>query len=147
MNATIQALNDKLKTLQGDASEIEIQLQNEYNQVFDAMPLVNDAIAKLAGSTNYVWDRYGEIASYINFNTSDFQDCKEYFTNYMRESHFIEVDFDNDCLTYNQGPCIVINEDGDVLDQDSGKWIVAKNDYKDDDDELDLDKRNQLIEA
>lgn len=147
MNATIQVLNDKLKALQGDCVGLESELQVAYNQVFETMPLVNDAITALANSNSYVWDKYSEIASTIHFSTSDFHDCKEYFANYMRDSHFIEVDFDNDCLTYAQGPSIVINDEGDVLDQDSGKWFIAKKDYTDDNGESVLTKRNELIEA
>jgi len=40
-----------------------------------------------------------------------------------------------------EGPCILVNEQGDVLDQDSGKWIIDKNDYQT------AEERNGLIEA
>ena len=66
----------------------------------------------------------------------------------MRENHCIEVDFQNDVLMYSQGPCIVVNNEGDVLDTDSGKWFIKKNDYLDEETgKFDISKRNELIEA
>ena len=39
-----------------------------------------------------------------------------------------------------QGPSIIINHEGDILDEDSGQWIVSKSDYET------KDERNKLIE-
>ena len=52
------------------------------------------------------------------------------FKNYMSENYFIEVDFKNNCITQCLGPAILINHDGDVLDQDLNKWIFKKTDYE-----------------
>ena len=60
---------------------------------------------------------------------------REYFSN-MGHS----LDVTKDTLQNFIGPCIVINEDGDILDQDSGKWIISKGDYET------ISERNQLIE-
>jgi len=61
---------------------------------------------------------------------------KEYF-----DLEFIGIDFENDCITTSEGPCIVINHEGDVLDQDSNKWFISKRDYET------VESRNKLIEA
>lgn len=57
---------------------------------------------------------------------------KELLETYLQENHCINADFKNGCLTYSIGPAILINDDGDVLDQDSRKWILSKKDYNDD---------------
>lgn len=147
MNKTIKALNKKLAATQGDASAIEAKLQTAYNEVFDKNEEIQKAIREVQTSQEYAWDNYGEICQYIRFYANDFKDCQEYLKNYLRENHYIEIDFQADILTYSQGFNIVINEDGDVYDQDSDKFFIKKNDYRNDDGELDTDKRNELIEA
>lgn len=66
---------------------------------------------------------------------------RELLEEYFSDNHCAYVDFENDCLTTAEGPCILINHDGDVLDQDSGKWFISKNDYET------VEERNALIEA
>jgi len=53
----------------------------------------------------------------------------------------VDADFGNDCITTSIGPCIVIDNDGGVYDQDAAKVIVKKTDYETD------EERNALIEA
>ena len=65
---------------------------------------------------------------------------QELLAEYFQEHHFIYVDFKNDAVTQCIGPCLVINDDGDVLDQDSGKWVINRQDYES------IAERNNLIE-
>lgn len=147
MNEKIKALNEKLATLHGSEEEIETQLQAEWNKVFDDSTQLKEALAKLEQSNDYHWDRFGEIASYIRFYPKDFENCKRYLIAYMREYHYVEIDFDCDILTRSVGPAIVINDDdGGVYDQDGDKFFIKKSDYRDEDGKLDLVKRNELIE-
>jgi hypothetical protein len=146
MNKTIEKLNKKLQSISADVSEVESQLQKEWNKVFKEMPELNNAIEALQVSKDFIWNKYDEIAQWIRFDLSDFQDIKKYFTEYMQENHLVTVEWDSDALSYSQGPSIVINEDGDVLDQEGNKWFISKNDYRDDDGELNEAKRNELIE-
>jgi hypothetical protein len=61
-------------------------------------------------------------------DTSDaFQ--RELLEEYLQDTHCISCDFKNDCVTYSIGPVIVINEEGDVLDQDTDKWIISSDAY------------------
>lgn len=50
--------------------------------------------------------------------------------NVLDEHDCLRLDVKNECLTKSIGPSILINDDGDVLDQDSGKWIISKDDYE-----------------
>ena len=147
MNQAIKELNLKLEALDADRSDIETQLQAEWNNVFNDSSVIKDLVTKVENSQNYRWDKYGEIVSYVPFNAEDFRDCSQYFKEYMRDNYFVELDFDNAVVTYSQGPGIVINDNGDVYDQDGDKFFIKKNDYRDDETgELDEAKRNELIE-
>lgn len=148
MNATIKKLHAKLQTIQGDVCEIENQLQTAYNKAFDKDKAIKSVMAELEASQDFICDQYGEISSYVHFDLSDYQDCKEYFVNYMRDSLFVSVDFQNDCLTYGQGESMIIQDD---TRHDNGVWLSGKcvideSEYKQDGD-VDEVKRNSLIEA
>ena len=148
MNKQITDLNSRLSDANGYIDSIEAELQKEWNKVFEQLPQLTDTVSMVENSRDYCWDMHGEIVSWLRFYPKEFLDCKEYFKVYMRENHCIEVDFQNDALMYSQGPCIVINNDGDVLDQDGDKWFIKKNDYLDEETgKFDISKRNELIEA
>lgn len=146
MNNKIKALNKKLSSFAGKASDIEIKLQHEYDKVFAKHKELNKAITGVERSTDYAWDNHGEIVSWIRFDVSDFEGCESYLKEYLRDSHDISLDFDNGILSYSLGTNIVINDDGDVYDQDGDKFFINKDDYRDDDGNLDESKRNKLIE-
>tara|TARA_R110000868_G_scaffold411564_2_gene705369 strand:+ start:513 stop:1061 length:549 start_codon:yes stop_codon:yes gene_type:complete len=55
---------------------------------------------------------------------------KSLFEEYLQDNFFVSIDYKHDSIFMSDGPCILINEDGDVLDQDSGKWIIDKKDYE-----------------
>ena len=147
---TIKALNKKLKQVNGDACEIEMQLQAAWNEVFEKSQVIQDAVSKLESSHDFTFDQFGEIASYIRFNDlSDFRECRDYFETYMQESHFVGIDWDNDCLLYSQGPENITIQDDTW--HDNGVWfghklIIKESEYKADG-EVDETKRNALIEA
>lgn len=147
MNSKIKELNRKLADIQGDASAIETELQQEWNNVFKDNTRLRDNVALLEQSSEYSFDKYGEIVSWRRFaDLSDYRECATYLENYLNDRG-VGIDWENDCLTYNLTPCIVINDDGDVYDQDSGKLILDVTEYKDDDGNLDEGKRNTLIET
>jgi hypothetical protein len=86
------------------------------------------------------------IYAWIRFDASDYIDTdseleKTTFQSYLQENHSYSIDYMHDALQVYLGPCIVVNEDGDVLDQDSGKWIIGHQDYETE------SERNALIEA
>ena len=147
MNRTIKALNKKLAAIAGDASAIETKLQTAYNKVFDKDKDLQKSIVDVQDSREYTWNEFSEICSWLRFFAKDYEECQEYLKTYLREGYYIEIDFQADALMYSQGHTIVINEDGDVLDQDGDKWFIKKDDYRDENGELDIEKRNELIEA
>lgn len=147
MNRTIKALNKKLLSSAEKAAEIETKLQAAWDKVFEKNAEINKAIVGVQASQEYTWDNYGEISQYIRFYANDFKECREYLKTYLRESHYMEIDFQADTLSYWQGFSIVINDDGDVYDQDGDKFFLKKSDYRNEDGDLDIERRNELIEA
>jgi hypothetical protein len=89
-------------------------------------------------------DEYFARWTRVDFsNLIDLKDSfqKELLERYFQDEHCANLNFKDSVLTTSEGPAIVINEDGDVYDQDSGKFIVHKGNY-----ETDVE-RNALIEA
>lgn len=147
MNKTIERLNQKLEAKNVDREAIIAKLRTAWGLEFMASKSIKAMISKLEASTEYGLDRFGEVESWISLDLSEFEDCTQFFEQYMRNEHYIIVDFNNGILSYPQGPNLIIQDDGSVYDQDSNKLIIKRSDYKDEDGEIDESKRNQLIEA
>jgi hypothetical protein len=145
MNA-IETLKSKLRELAESTSAVKSELQVEYNKVFDDSKMLRDDIAAVQASNTYEFDRYGEIVAWHRlYELKEFHDCKEYLEAWLGQE-CIQVDWDQECLFYRLGGCIVINEDGDVYCTDSGNFIVDSAEYTIDG-EVDTAKRDALIEA
>jgi len=71
--------------------------------------------------------------------SSEFE--RDLLKQWFLSNHCVSIDFQNDCANYSIGPCILVNHDGDILDQESGEWVISKNDYES------KEERNALIEA
>jgi hypothetical protein len=105
--------------------------------ILETRPEVKKIVQDVENSKDYQWSNYGEIESWaridlsflesIGLNDPIFQDI---ISEYFSEQHCLNIDFKNDCATYSQGMNIIINDEGDVLDQDSQKWIIKKSEYE-----------------
>ena len=130
MRKSIQSLIEKLNAHAAEHDAIESELQKEYNKLFADCGHLQAAIKAVENSSEYSQNRLGEIVSWIRYpELSAFKDCSRYLAEYLREYHFIDADFENACLMFSQGRNLIINDDGDVYDEDSGKWIISKSDY------------------
>lgn len=147
----LNEIDNKIKKLiQNSISETEI-LKNEALEIFskqlDKNKDLRTLISKAQDSKDLTQVEYDEFFhTWTRADFSKFIDLKnnfekELFSEYMQENHFCCVDFKNDCISIAMGPNIIINEDGDILDQDSGKWIISKKEYDS------TEKRNEMIEA
>ena len=147
----LNELKNKIDSLNKSNSETIEALKNEALEIFSKQLNKNKdlmtLISKAQDSKDLTQVEYDEFFhTYIRADFSKFIDLKnnfekELFSEYMQENHFCCVDFKNDCISTAIGPCIIINEDGDILDQDSGKWIISKKEYDS------TEKRNEMIEA
>jgi hypothetical protein len=147
MNDTINRLNQELSTLDGDREGIKDKLRTAWGLVFEASESIKTMVSRVETSTNYAIDKYGDISSFTHEDFSEFESCREYFEGYMQETHHVSIDWDNGALLQSLGTCIVINDDGDVYDQDGDKFFIKSGDYLDDNGDPDTEKRNELIEA
>lgn len=110
-------------------------------KIIDEMVKALDDSKELTGvGYDEYYHRYAraDVTKLINTESELEQELLE---EYLQDVHCIYVDYQNDCITTSEGPCILINHDGDVLDQDSGKWFISKKDYETE------EERNKLIEA
>lgn len=121
--------------------DLEVKALNLFSEMLDKSPLKSEALKKMLVAvenspelTNLLNDDWYAQFARVDFSllidTKDkFQ--RELLQNYLESNHHMGVDFDNDCLTLSIGPAIIINDQGDVLDQETGKWIIKKSDYID----------------
>lgn len=149
MNKNIEKLWTQLADTQHEEMDIKFQLQDEYNKFFESNKTLKNAIEGAVASKEFQFNSFGEVVSVYSFDFTNYQGCQEFITEYLKEYHFIDIDFDNDLMYYEQGPSIIINEDGDVYDQDSDKFVIYTAQYSSDSSEgltvLDVTKRNKLI--
>jgi hypothetical protein len=134
MNNKIKELTNQLEEIQTinqtTIDTIKDRLQAEYNKVFNDSKQLATALSNADQASMYQMDANGEVDAWFRFaGLSDYAECKEYFEAWLFNDYAMNVDWNNDCILVPQGPAIIINEDGDVLDQDSGKWIINRKDY------------------
>lgn len=139
MNNTINQLNQELKQLGSKRDDIEAKLQAEYNKLFNADEILHAALRALESSNDYTLEDF-EVWQWVRFDLAEYTPVLKYLDNYLSD-YGIQLDKQNDVLILSCSPSIIINEDGDVYDEDSQKWIVSEDDYRT------RDERNQLIEA
>lgn len=148
MNAKIERLTaalHKAQRLHGKRiAEIKAALQEEWNKAFDADKDLQSAITELESSNNWISGEEG-IERYVRWHDlATYADCREFLEAYLSEQ---AIYLEEEALTTSEGPSLIINDDGDVYDQDSRKTVVRRADYLDDEGEEDESKRNALIEA
>lgn len=103
--------------------------------IFDKCEYLQGLILKLEESNELISITHDEYYhSYVSIrlhkiidHTSHLQ--REALSEYLSDRGF-NIDFENEIITNCLGPCMLINHEGDVLDQDSGKWIISKNEYE-----------------
>jgi len=151
VNSKIKNLLLELESTRTSRESIESKLQLEYDAVFNDSKTLAKAISNAENASEYGTDENGEIYSWYRFaGLSDYADCRTYFENWLSETHCMGVDWDNDCLTLNQGESFIIQDDSD-RSRDNGiylnsKCIINESEYRDESGDVDEIKRNKLIE-
>jgi Sec7-like guanine-nucleotide exchange factor len=148
----ITRLNEKLVQLQADQDEIEISLQDAWNKVFENSVVIKAMVAKVENSTDYVFDKYGEIAQETRcYELDEFNGCQEYLENYLQENHSISIEWAYLRLLLNCGSDNLIIQDDSRHDNGvwcEGKCVIEESEYKDENTrEVNETLRNKLIEA
>lgn len=149
MNKIINALYRELVLTEESLQELNSALQGEHDLVFEQNVSLKEALTRLENSHEYVLSQFGEVRSCVRFNFDEFEGYEKWLKNYLKETHYVDADTEDNILYYDQGPSILIHNNGDVYDQDSNRVILTKADYEvehGDDYLWDLNIRNQLIE-
>lgn len=143
-----ESINQLLKSLDESKNQVldlESKIKEEYFSIFDKLEVVKKIVISCENSNDH---GYPENDEFINLfvridsfelNMEGLE--KKYFFEYLEDNYNIFTDSSSDSFVYSTGPNIIINHYGDVLDEDSGKWVISKNDYSS------TNERNQLIEA
>jgi len=147
---TIETLKAQLNVLKIEVNSkidaLVASLQSTFDAMFDADDNLQKALIRLDQSNDYMWVDSGDIAAWLRFDFTGYADDEKYLKTYLQERHCIAADFDNGVLMQYWGPALVINHEGDILDQASGKWPIKKASYTDDDGKCIVALRNELLE-
>lgn len=145
INKLLAARDDLSTKAQSDRQSLNGRLQTEYNRLFDDWKDLHQAIAALEDATDYGSDGSG-IYRWTRFNGVDKDDVAvEFLTEYLSD-RCVYLDAEHGALFTYIGPAIIINEDGDVVDEDGGRWFLSRRDYMDNDGHRCEHKRAYLIE-
>lgn len=136
---------ERAQRIQGKrGAAIKAALQTEWNKVFSADKDLQSAITALESSREWGNGEVG-IYRYVPFyGVDDYAECREFLEAYLADQG---IHIEGESLVASEGPSFIINDEGDVYDQDSCKVIIERADYLTDEGEEDEAKRNALIEA
>lgn len=84
----------------------------------------------------YRWNRFDPSKAGVNKNDPLTVEALEV---YMNEQYSMDIDLKHDVVQQCLGPCIIINEDGDIIDELTMKWIIEADEYNT------IEERDQLI--
>jgi hypothetical protein len=153
----LSEIQNKINNIKAENQKTLNELKEKAQSVFAKkmnspknQKIIKDMVSRVENSkelTNVPNDQWLYLWSREDFSklaNDDFQ--KDLLQEYMRENFCVEIDFKNDVLMSCIGPCIIINDDGDILDEEANKWIIKKSDYRNEENELDIKLRNELIE-
>ncbi len=149
MNRTIKSLNKQLATLvtkQAKPREkLEEALQAAWNRVFKRDKALQAALKALESSNEYGSDEAG-IYRWTRYTFEDEHKAHSSFLESYLQDACVHADMANDSLVAYEGSSLIINEDGDVYDEDSSKHVIEKSEYTVDGD-ANEGVRNILIES
>jgi hypothetical protein len=128
------------------ARVLKAELKAEYAKAFKRNATLKTALSALECSTQLTSVPHDEYYHrFVRVDLSkvvDLQDAdaKNALEEYL-EDHSTCVDFEHSALTTCEGPSLIIDDEGDVYDQDSSKIAVKNTEYEN------TTERNALIEA
>jgi hypothetical protein len=134
------------------AGELQSLIQTELDRTFDDWAALQSAVANLESFEGVEYFSEGEdICSFVRFDClADVADReRDYLESYL-SGRGVLVDWKNEVLSQYLGPdCIIIQDDHG---RDNGvyqehKQLFDEDDYRDEDGEIDEQKRNALIES
>jgi len=146
---TIAKLENQLTTLTKDYNEkssvIQNKLRNEYVKAFESTwsGVVTDTLKALNDTKEYDTDSHGEIRRWAYVRSALDQiptEAREAFEAHVNDLECAYIDWEVGTVYTLECGNLIINDDGDVLDTDSGKWVIQNHEYDDD------TQRNNLIE-
>ena len=117
------------------------------------MKIINEWVSKLESSNQLTSVEHDDnFHAFIHVELDLLVDSKndlerEFLGRFFDEYHCISVDYKYNCISHSLGPSIVLNEYGDLYDQDSCEFIASKQDWVDESGEPDYALAYELVEA
>jgi hypothetical protein len=146
------AMTEATRGIMAQAAATKQELRNAYFDVFNADKSLKAAISASEMSDNYGSDEFGIYAWTRYAVPSEYQgdaDAMDALANFI-EDFGLRFDAENDTIILHYGDDEIIIQDDTRRDNgvwQSGKLIIAESAYTDDSGDVDVEKRNALIEA
>jgi len=160
MKITKQATN-KLKKLEKTREEYQAMSTKQFADlekqtdeilwpIFEKSKDLAKDLKSLEESQNWQFNECGDLDRWarmtFDLKIFDLDDAWGSLSRYLSDQG-IYLDKEHDILLTSGGAHLILNEDNDVYDQDSGKFIVSKQDWQDNDGRQDENKLHDLLEA
>ena len=132
-------------------NEYKKRLLGYWTKIFDNDKQLQKDIINAQNASEYQGGEDGIYSWYrVKTNLKDYEQCKEYIEEYVSENSCLRIDWENQCFMNWLGDDNIIIQDD--TRRNNGVWqgqkcIIPESEYKNDDGEVNTEKRNELIEA
>ena len=153
-NKEIETLNEMIKQAEMRNSALvegyKKLLLGYWTKIFDNDKQLQKDAENAQNASEYGADETGIYSWYrVKTNLEDFAGCRDFLENWLSDNYCLTIDWENDCFVSWQGDDNLMIQDDTRRDNgvwQSGKLVIDETEYKDEDGEIDIEKRNSLIE-
>jgi len=134
-NLVMVEINNKIEQTKKVLEDLEekrydvfcLQIQSKLDKIIELAMELSDS----KYLTSHEFEEWPMIYTDFDYKTLiDSKGDSNLLERFLSEEYFISLDKQNNCAMMSIGPCILVNDDGDVLDQDNQKWVISKSDYE-----------------
>ena len=154
-NGEIETLNQMIKQAEMRNSTLidtyKKRLQQHWNKIFDNDKQLNQDAINTQSASEYSLDDEGIVSWYrVKTDLKKYNEGREYLEEWLSDHYCLNIDWGNDCFTsYIGNDNIMIQDD---TRRDNGVWqshklLFDESEYTDENGNIDLIKRNELIES
>jgi len=150
----IETLNEMIKQANNRNSvlveEYKKRLLGYWTKIFDNDKQLQKDAENAQNASEYGADENGIYSWFrVNTNLTDYTECKDYLEEWLSDKYCLTIDWTNNCFVSWQGDDNIIIQDDTRRDNgiyQGHKLLFDESEYKNDDNEIDEVKRNELIE-
>lgn len=140
LKSAVEYVDEVSKHARERVADVERMIQETWNEMFNADKKLQAALTELESTKQLTGIDHDEfLHQWVRYTPKEGYSV-EALQRYLEEN-CINFDPKNDCLTTSIGPCLIIDSEGDVYDQDSAKTIIRASQYET------VEQRDALISA